>query len=120
MGKTQLEQCVFDLSNMVIRWYKRQTKDGRDFGKNSLYSQFLRATTSIGANLAESKGARPDADYRSKISIALNEANEALYWLELLAYNEEINADESKEMEGLVRSAIGMLASTRKKLDERR
>ena len=74
----------------------------------------------IGANLAESKGARTDADYRSKISIALNEANEALYWLELLTCNNEIEPCEAKEIDALLNEAIGMLIATRKKVDERK
>ena len=46
--------------------------------------QILRSATSIGANIAKSKFAQSQADYLSKIRIALKEANETLYWLELL------------------------------------
>ena len=46
--------------------------------------QVLRSGTSIGANVAESKYAQSSDDFISKISIALKEASETYYWLELL------------------------------------
>ena len=46
--------------------------------------QIYRCGTSIGANLAESQFAQSNADYISKLSIALKEAAETIYWLELL------------------------------------
>jgi four helix bundle protein len=49
-----------------------------------LLNQLLRSGTSIGANLAESKGGQSRADYLSKVSIAHKEAREAHYWLRLL------------------------------------
>ncbi len=42
--------------------------------------QILRSGTSIGANIAESKYAQSTPDYISKLSIALKEANETLFW----------------------------------------
>ena len=49
-----------------------------------LSKQILRCGTSIGANVREAVQAQSRADFLSKISIALKESNEALYWLELL------------------------------------
>jgi len=49
-----------------------------------LSKQFLRSATSIGANIAESDYAQSPADFVSKLSIALKEAAETRYWLELL------------------------------------
>ena len=46
--------------------------------------QILRCGTSIGANLAEAKYAQSRNDFISKQTIALKEAGETLYWLELL------------------------------------
>ena len=46
--------------------------------------QVLRSGTSIGANVAESKYAQSREDFVSKMSIALKEASETYYWLELL------------------------------------
>ena len=46
--------------------------------------QVLRSGTSIGANLAEGKYAQSSADFMTKLNIALKEASETEYWLEIL------------------------------------
>ena len=46
--------------------------------------QVYRSGTSIGANIAESQNAQSDADFVSKLNIALKEADETLYWLKKL------------------------------------
>ena len=46
--------------------------------------QLLRSGTSIGANTRESINAQSAMDFINKLSIALKEANETQYWLELL------------------------------------
>jgi len=45
--------------------------------------QFLRAGTSVGANLADAKAAQTRRDLASKFSIALKESQEAVFWLML-------------------------------------
>ena len=54
---------------------------------SNLCNQLLRSGTSIGANNAEAIGAISKADFKSKSYIALKEAHESLYWLELLHRN---------------------------------
>ena len=49
-----------------------------------LSKQLLKSGTSIGANIREAKYAQSRKDFISKLSIALKEANETLYWLELI------------------------------------
>ena len=49
-----------------------------------LSKQFLRSATSIGANIAEGQYAQSKADFLAKYSIALKEASETQYWLDLL------------------------------------
>ena len=49
-----------------------------------LSKQLLRSGTSIGANTRESKNAQSKNDFLSKLSIALKEADETDYWLDLL------------------------------------
>ena len=54
---------------------------------SNLCNQLLRSGTSIGANNAEATCAISKADFKSKSYIALKEARESLYWLELLHRN---------------------------------
>ena len=56
--------------------------------------QLYRSGTSVGANIAESLYAQSDADYVSKLKIALKEASETKYWLELLYESEYIAKSE--------------------------
>ena len=54
---------------------------------SNLCNQLLRAGTSIGANNAEACNAISKADNLSKSFIALKEARESLYWIDLLHRN---------------------------------
>lgn len=46
--------------------------------------QLLKAGTSVGSNYREAARARSRAEFRAKIGIVEQEADESLYWLELL------------------------------------
>ncbi len=59
-----------------------------------LSKQLLRSGTSIGANLYEGRYAQSSDDFISKNSIALKEASETEYWLELLYETEYITKAE--------------------------
>lgn len=50
-----------------------------------LAKQMLRSGTSVGANIAESRSAQSNRDFLNKMEIALKEARETLYWLDLLS-----------------------------------
>ncbi len=65
----------------IIGLYKFLTTDKKEF---VLSKQILRSGTSIGANVNEAQEAQSAADFISKLSIALKEARETVYWLELL------------------------------------
>ena len=61
---------------------------------SNICNQLLRAGTSIGANNAEAINAISKNDYRSKSHIALKEARESLYWIELLHRNKYLEDKE--------------------------
>lgn len=65
----------------VIKLYKYLVDVNNEF---VLSKQMLRSGTSIGANVRESKNAQSRNDFLNKINIALKEADETQYWLELL------------------------------------
>ena len=56
--------------------------------------QVYRSGTSIGANIAESQRAQSTADFVAKMKIALKEANETQYWLQLLHQTKFIKDNE--------------------------
>ena len=53
-------------------------------GRSVFVNQLLRSCSSIGANAHEAKYAQSRADFISKLEIALKEAYETEYWLEIL------------------------------------
>ena len=67
---------------------------------SNLCNQLLRSGTSIGANNAEATNAISDTDYRSKSFIALKEARESLYWIQLLHRNGYINDKQFESIYG--------------------
>ena len=56
--------------------------------------QILRSGTSIGANITEGNYAQSHADFISKMNIALKEATETEYWLELLRNTQYITEQQ--------------------------
>ena len=56
--------------------------------------QLLRSGTSIGANTRESKNAQSKKDFMNKLNIALKEADETEYWLELLYRTDYLTEEE--------------------------
>ena len=73
--------------------------------------QIYRCGTSIGANIAESQFAQSDADYINKLSIALKEAAETMYWLDLIYESELISTKQYDSMLNDVKIITGTLVN---------
>ncbi len=69
--------------NFAIRIVKL-SKFLRESNEYVLSKQLLRSGTAIGALIREAEYAQSISDFVSKLSIALKEANETLYWISLL------------------------------------
>ncbi len=65
----------------VIKLYRYLTEEKKEY---VLSKQIERSGTSIGANVYEALRGSSKADFKNKMAIALKEANETQYWLELL------------------------------------
>jgi four helix bundle protein len=74
--------------------------------------QILRAGTYIGAMVCEAEFAQSRADFVSKMSIALKEANETFYWLRLLNATEYINDAQFNSMTADVDEIISLLVKS--------
>ncbi len=68
-------------------------------GHYSLANQLERSGTSIGANIREAQYAHGKPDFISKLQIALKEANETGYWLELLYKTNYIDEQTYKSLD---------------------
>lgn len=65
--------------------------------------QLLRSGTSIGANIAEAQQAQSEADFVSKMNIALKEAAETKFWIKLLNATDKLT---QKQTESLLNECI--------------
>ena len=83
----------------------------------ALCNQLLRSGTSIGANNAEATSAISKADFKSKSYIALKEARESLYWLELLHRNNYLDDKQYQSIYTDCEELVKVLTHRCKKLD---
>ena len=84
----------------------------------TLANQLLRSGTSIGANNAEATNAISKADFKSKSYIALKEARESLYWIELLHRNGYLNDKQYESIYADCEELVKLLVHRCKKIDE--
>ncbi len=64
------------------------------YAEHPICTQLLKSGTSIGANIREAEHAESTEDFIHKLKIALKEANETEYWLELFYRCEYINQQQ--------------------------
>ena len=92
----------------IIKLYKYLSEEKKEF---VMSKQVLRSGTSIGANVSESIFAQSRMDFVSKMSIALKEASETKYWLELLMETEYINDTQFDSINDDIGRIIGTLVN---------
>ena len=83
----------------------------------NICNQLLRAGTSIGANNAEATNAVSRQDFRAKSYIALKEARESLYWIELLHRNKYLDDKQYANLHSDCEELVKILVARCKKLD---
>lgn len=83
-----------------------------------LSKQFLRASTSIGANCSEAVYAQSKKDFISKYSIALKEANESRYWINLLIKSQSVPEHKFCPLLKELTEIISILVATLNKLKQ--
>ena len=92
----------------VARMNKNLTEQQREF---VLSKQCLRSGTAIGALVSEAKHAQSKADFLNKMNIALKEANETQYWLNLLKDTEYLSKEDFEPLFADSTELTRMLAS---------
>ena|SRR6218665_446539 len=90
MQENILQTKSFQFSIDIVTLYKKLTQDQREF---VLSKQLLRSGTSIGANASEASFGQSSKDFIHKLQISRKEANESLYWLNLLYATKYISSE---------------------------
>ena len=93
----------------IIKLYKQLREVDKEF---VLSKQILRSGTSIGANARERKNSQSKADFINKLSIALKEADETQYWLELLYESSIINENIFCSLNNDLKEIIAIITSS--------
>lgn len=81
MKSNEVSEKSFAFALRIIKLYKYLTEQQREF---VLSKQLLRSGTAVGALIREAEQAESHADFIHKMAIALKEANETAYWIDLL------------------------------------
>lgn len=103
MKNNVIKNKSFDFAIRIVRLYQYLNNDKKEF---ILSKQLLRSGTSIGAMIREAEHAESKSDFIHKLAIAQKEANESIYWLELLKATDYLN---EKEFENINNDAISIL-----------
>lgn len=105
-----------NFSVRIIKLYQYLTEKKQE---RIISKQILRSGTSIGANTAESRNAQSAADFINKLSIALKEADETMYWLKTLHRGEYITKIQFESMRNDNNEIISILTSIIKTMKSR-
>lgn len=101
----------------IVKLYQYLCAEKREF---VLSKQLLRSGTSIGANVTEAIRGQSKADFISKMSIALKEASETEYWLELLHETDFLDRKQFESIYADNQELLKILTSIVKASNERR
>jgi four helix bundle protein len=85
MSENLLKDKSYNFALRTVKLYRHLVQGKAEF---VLSKQVLRSGTSIGANIIEANRGESKSDFIHKLSIALKEAYETEYWLNLLRDSE--------------------------------
>ena len=108
MGRSVVYELSKNFALRIIKLYIYLKEGKKEY---VMSKQIYRCGTSIGANIAESQFAQSDADYINKLSIALKEAAETIYWLELLYETDLISPKQYESMLNDAKTITGTLVN---------
>ncbi len=101
----------------IVNLYKFLIAEQKEF---VLSKQMLRSGTAIGALIREAEHAESTYDFIHKLNISLKEANETLYWLELLKDTQFLSPNEFQSIyndaEELVKILVTIIKTSKSKI----
>ncbi len=95
MNKAEIIDKCIDFSIKINNLRKYLREEQHEYNNSD---QIQRSGTSIGANYSEACDAESPSDFVHKMSIALKEANETIYWLKVLYGSELISKNQYDEL----------------------
>ena len=121
------QEFKYRTRNLALRTIRLVESLPLNTSTNILGKQLLRSATSVGANYRAACRAKSVADMINKLSIVEEEADESMYWLELLIdaglVKEERLAELKKdfnEVLAMIVASIKTLRSKKSKIQDRK
>ncbi|GAB5474977.1 MAG: four helix bundle protein [Maribacter sp.] len=108
MGENVIKTKSFEFAVDIVDLYKELASNHKEY---VMSRQLLKSGTSIGANVREAEFGVSKPDFINKMSIALKEANETDYWLELLNRTAFIGENTYLEYKPKINEIIKLLVS---------
>ena len=111
MNQEEMKKRTKDFAKRVINLCRQlpETREGRLIG-----NQIFRSGTSVGANYRAVCRARSKADFIAKLGIVLEEADESLYWLEILSETQILNASLLEQLMKEADELVGIFVASLK------
>ncbi|PKM37450.1 MAG: four helix bundle protein [Gammaproteobacteria bacterium HGW-Gammaproteobacteria-10] len=106
--RNPIAEKSFEFALRVVKMSKYLQAEKREY---VLSKQILRSGTAIGALVREAEHAQSKADFINKMSIALKEANETDYWIELLFQSGEIAQESYQSIKPDIQEILKLLVS---------
>ncbi len=92
----------FDLEERTARFGEEVIRFAQTISKNEitkpLIGQFVRSSTSIGANYMEADGAESRKDFIHKLGICKKECKETKHWLRMIAIADPVAKDKCQNL----------------------
>ena len=109
MAESILKDKSYAFAIEIVKLSQVLVADSREF---VMSKQLVRSGTAIGALLREAEFAQSKKDFVNKMSIALKEANETVYWIDLLKDTGYMNIENHKTLVSSCKEIIAMLVSS--------
>ena len=106
------EEMVERTKRFALQIIRLAVKLPRNDVAGVIARQFLRSGTSVGANYREAARSTTKKQFTSILTIALREADETLYWLELLAESETVKPELLADVVDECRQIVAILTAS--------
>ena len=111
--KTRTKQFV--LNSIKLYQSLPKTEESKIIGR-----QFIRSSSSVGANYRAACRSRSQAEFYAKMSIVVEEADETAFWIEILTESRITNSNQSAELLKEANEILAIVAKARKTVSENR
>ena len=109
MPKSILKSKSYNFAVQIVKLSKLISEEKKEY---LLSKQILKSGTSIGALIREAEFAQSRSDFINKMSIALKEANETDYWLDLLKDTGYISNQNHQSLKNECKELISILVAS--------